>query len=321
MATTAATERWPESGESGAPSPQSVRLRQMFAARVRPLADRSSPRGYQLRALRRTADSAGLSRLPRGARAWAARYGDIRGVWLRAASARATNGALLYLHGGGFVFGSPRSHRLLAYRLSAAANLPVFLLDYRRAPEHPFPAAADDALAAYRTLLDKGFAPERITVAGDSAGGQLAAGLLADIGRAGLPQPARALLLSPWLDFDLAEIRRRDLEHRDPFVPPAYVEKCRQAYTAGADPADVRLNVLAADKTGWPPLLIQVGGTECLLGDSERLADSVTACGGSAELQVWPGQIHVFQAFADFVPEGRAAVRSAGMFLRAAAAR
>ncbi|SFB20471.1 Acetyl esterase/lipase [Amycolatopsis marina] len=303
--------------EFPAPSPESVRLRRMFASRVRPLGDRSSPRGYQLRALRRTADSAGLSRLPRGARAWPARYGTVRGVWLRAATARAGSGVLLYLHGGGFVFGSPRSHRLLAHRLSAASGLPVFLLDYRRAPEHPFPAAADDALAAYRVLLDKGFPPERISVAGDSAGGQLTAGLLADIGRAGLPLPARAVLLSPWLDFDLAEIRRRDSEQRDPFIPPAYVEKCGQAYAGGADPADARLNVLTADKSHWPPLLIQVGDTECLLGDAERLTESVRTCGGSAELQVWPGQIHVFQAFADYLPEGRAALRSAGAFLRA----
>ncbi|GAB3501610.1 alpha/beta hydrolase [Amycolatopsis cihanbeyliensis] len=300
------------------PSSQSVQLRRMFASRVRPLGDRSSPQGYQLRALRRTADSAGLKPLPRGTRAWPARYGTLRGVWMRAAGASPAAGVVLYLHGGGFVFGSPRSHRALGYRLSRRTGMPVFLLDYRRAPEHPFPAAADDALAAYRLLLAKGFPPEKVTVAGDSAGGQLTASLLADLAREGLPQPAAALLLSPWIDFDLTELHRRDTGSRDPFVPPSYIEKCRDAYARGVDVAHPRLDVLRAEKTGWPPLLIQVGDTECLLGDAQRLADSAQAAGVPTELQVWPGQIHVFQAFADFVPEGRQALRSAAEFLRTA---
>ncbi|SFQ49449.1 Acetyl esterase/lipase [Amycolatopsis arida] len=298
------------------PSPQSVRLRRWFATRVRPLAERSSPRGYQLRALRSTADSAGLTRLPRGTRAWPARYGSVRGVWLQPPGADPARGALLYLHGGGFVFGSPRSHRTLAFRLARRIGVPVFLLDYRRAPEHRFPAAADDALAAYRLLLARGFPADRISVAGDSAGGQLTAGLLDDLVRLRLPRPARALLLSPWLDFDLTELRRRDRERRDPFVPPSYVEKCRAAYLGGPDHAHPRLDVLGTDKTGWPPVLVQVGDTECLLGDAERLAAKVRAAGGTAELQVWPGQIHVFPIFAGYLPEAGTAVRLAGRFLR-----
>ncbi|WP_158893602.1 alpha/beta hydrolase [Amycolatopsis anabasis] len=300
-----------------APSVESVRLRRLFASRVRPVADWASPRGAQLRAIRRTADSAGLVRLPRGTRAWPARYGEVRGIWIRAAGASPSHGALLYLHGGGFVFGSPRSHRPLAYRLSRLTGLPVFLLDYRRAPEHAFPAAAEDALAAYRLLLDKGFPPERLVVAGDSAGGHLTAGLLADLAREALPRPAAAYLLSPWLDLGLAEAWRRDREHRDPFLAPSYAEKCRLAYAATTSINHPRLNVLGADHSAWPPVLVHVGGTEALLPDSERLAESAA----SAELRVWPGQVHVFQAFADYLPEGREALREAGEFLRRALGR
>lgn len=297
------------------PSPQSVRLRRFFAARVRPLADRASPHGYQLRALRSTIDSAGLAPLPRRTAAWPARYGSVRGVWMRAPGASSATGAVLYLHGGGFVFGSPRSHRTLAYQISRASGLPVFLLDYRRAPEHPFPAAADDALAAYRMLLDRGFPASRLTVAGDSAGGHLAAGLLADLTRDGLPRPAAAFLESPWLDLGMTETWQRDRAERDPFLSPAYAEKCRRAYAPAVPVTHSRLDVLGADKTGWPPLLVQVGGTEAIQGDSQRIADSVAGAGGSATLQVWPGQIHVFQAFADFLPEAKRALRFAGSFL------
>ncbi|AXB41999.1 alpha/beta hydrolase [Amycolatopsis albispora] len=305
------------------PSPESVRLRTAFATRVRPLADRAAPRGYQLRGIRRIADSAGLTRLPRGARAWPARYGRVRGVWMRAPGADANRGALLYLHGGGYVFGSPRSHRTFAYRLSKQTGVPVFLLDYRRAPEHPFPAAADDALDAYRLLLAQGYPPEKLLVAGDSAGGHLTACLLGDLARLHLPQPAGAYLVSPWLDLTVASAARRDNggtpasegvagggQQRDPFLSPAYAALCRDAYLRTTPWSHPRLDVLAADKSGWPPILLQVGDTEALLDEAQRFAASHTR----TELEVWPGQLHVFPIFSN-LPEGRAAARRAGEFL------
>jgi acetyl esterase/lipase len=243
---------------------------------------------------------------------------DARGLWVAARNADEAAGVILYLHGGGFVFGGTRTHRHLLAALSVASGLPGLLLDYRRAPEHPFPAAADDAVAAYRWLLDQGFTPDRIVLAGDSAGGHLTAGLLADLHRRKLPMPAAAMLLSPFLDLTGAELDRRDAARRDPFAPPARARECGLAYAGEYAFTHRRLDVLRGDKRRWPPVLIQVGDTECLLGDSERLAAVVQAAGGHCELQVWPGQVHVFPAFYPLIPEGRQAIRYAGSFLRTA---
>lgn len=303
------------------PSRQAVQLARFLSRVARPVAERSAPRGQRLRTLRRFSDSAGLRRLPSGTRAWPARYGRrdeprFRGVWIQADTASAGNGVLLYLHGGGFVFGSPRSHRGVAHALSRRARVPAFLLDYRRAPEHPFPAAADEAVAAYKMLLARGVAADRILVAGDSAGGHLTACLLADLVAEGLPLPAATALFSPFLDLTCDEAFRRDAEHRDPFVPPSYARKCAVAYAGGRALDDPRLDVLGMDKSGWPPMLIQTGGTECLLGDSEAMAKSMAAAGATCELQVWPGQVHGFSVFAGLLPEARTALRNAGTFLR-----
>jgi acetyl esterase/lipase len=298
------------------PSPQSDRLAGLLRERVRPMADRGVPHGMSLAMTRAAFAAAGQGRLPRGTQVWQARYGSVRGLWVRAPKASAANGAILHLHGGGFVFGSSRSHRALAFSLSKATGCPVFLPDYRRAPEHPFPAAADDVLITYRELVRRGFDPARITVSGDSAGGHLAAGLLADLARCGDRLPANLVLLSPWLDLTISEATDRDRRSRDPYVAPSYLKRARWAYVGRAPLTDPRLAPLESDFSGWPPVLIQVGGTECLLGDSERLAAALVAAGVPCELQVWPGQVHVFQAFASAVPEGRAALRYLGEFVR-----
>jgi epsilon-lactone hydrolase len=223
---------------------------------------------------------------------------------------------LLYLHGGGFVCGSPLTHRQLAARISASTGVPVLLLDYRLAPEHPFPAAAEDALIAYRWLLSEGYAPERIIVGGDSAGGHLAACLLADIATDRLPMPGAAIMLSPFLDLTGAELADRDTALRDPFVPPDYAVWCGRAYAGKTVLTHRRLDVLKVRKRGWPPVLIQVGDTECLRGDSERMAESLRGSGGYCDLQVWPGQVHVFHWFAPWLPEANAAIRHIGDFVR-----
>lgn len=168
-------------------------------------------RGLHLHATRAGSAALGSGRLPAGTGTWRVRYGDLPGRWYRARVASARTGAVLYLHGGGFVWGSPRSHRALASWLSHHARMPVFLPHYRRAPEHPYPAAADDALAAYLALLDRGMAPAQITVAGDSAGGHLVATLLRTLAQHGLPFPAAAALFSPFLDLTCAGMRARDL--------------------------------------------------------------------------------------------------------------
>lgn len=303
------------------PSVQSRALAQLLMTSLRPFGDRLHiTRGPQLRMVREAFDTVGLTPLPRGTRLLPVADGSVRGVWVTGRRATHDQGVLLYLHGGGFVFGSRRTHKHLAAAVSAAAGRPTLLLDYRRAPEHPFPAAADDALAGYRWLLAQGYPPEKITVIGDSAGGHITAGLLADLSRRRLPMPAAAVLFSPFLDLAGLELDDRDAARRDPFVPPKRARECARTYAGEHAFNHRRLNVLAANKRRWPPVLIQVGDTECLLGDSERMAESIRAAGGQCELQVWPGQVHVFPAFYPVIPEGRAAIRYVGEFLRTTSA-
>ncbi|OLF09452.1 hypothetical protein BLA60_20045 [Actinophytocola xinjiangensis] len=297
------------------PSVASRALAQLLMTGLRPLGERLPiTRGPALRVVREAFDTVGLTPLPRGTTV-AATDGQ-PGLMITGRDADRSAGVLLYLHGGGFAFGSRRTHRHFVAALSAATGRPALLADYRRPPEHPFPAAADDALAAYRWLLAAGHAPEEIVVMGDSAGGHLTAGLLADLTRRRLPMPAAAVLFSPFLDLACAEVDDRDAARRDPFVPPARAKECGRSYAGTHPTSHRRLDVLAAPKRRWPPVLIQVGDTECLLGDSERLAAGIRAAGGECELQVWPGQVHVFPAFYPVLPEGRAAIRYVGEYAR-----
>ncbi|MFI7677024.1 alpha/beta hydrolase [Actinophytocola sp. NPDC049390] len=303
------------------PSVQSRALAQLLMSGLRPLGDRLKITAWpHLRVVRDVFDTVGLTPLPRGTRVKPIADGDITGLWITGRGSEPANGVVLYLHGGGFVFGSQRTHRHLVAALSGATGKPAFLVDYRRAPEHPFPAAADDVLAAYRWLLRTGHTPESITVMGDSAGGHLVAGLLADLSRRRLPMPAAAVMFSPFLDLTCAELTDRDRVRRDPFVPPKRAMECGRTYAGTYRLTHSRLNVLKANKRRWPPVLIQVGDTECLLGDSERMAESIRAAGGHCELQVWPGQVHVFPAFYPLLPEGRAAISYVGEFVRDLAA-
>lgn len=299
------------------PSVQSRALAQLLMNGLRPIGDRMRiTTRPQLRMVRDMFDTVGLTPLPRGTRMTAVADGDVRGLWVNGRASDRSNGVVLYLHGGGFVFGSLRTHKHLVGALSAATGRPAFLVEYRRAPEHPFPAAADDALAAYRWLLRTGHTPESITVMGDSAGGHMVAGLLADLSRRRLPMPGAAVLFSPFLDLTCAELVDRDRVRRDPFVPPKRAMECGRTYAGEYALTHSRLNVLRASKRRWPPVLIQVGDTECLLGDSERMAESLRASGVHCELQVWPGQVHVFPAFYPLLPEGRAAIAYVGQFVR-----
>jgi monoterpene epsilon-lactone hydrolase len=293
------------------PSMASRVLARLMVSSLRVLGGVVRPGTTPLRIVREAFDAVGRTPLPLGTKI---RKAEVPGLWITAKGASA-DGVLLYLHGGGFVCGSPRTHRQLAARISASSGLPVLLLDYRLAPEHPFPAAAEDALEAYRWLL-RSYAPERIVVGGDSAGGHLTACLLADIADARLPMPSAAIMLSPFLDLTGAELADRDAVMRDPFVPPDYAMWCGKAYAGETHLSHHRLDVLKVRKRGWPPVLIQVGDTECLLGDSERMAASLRTAGGYCDLQVWPGQVHVFHWFAPLLPEANAAIQHIGDFVR-----
>ena len=239
------------------------------------------------------------------------RDGGVAGEWVRGPQAGRTDAVVLYVHGGGFVAGSAAGYRGVASRLSTATRLPVLTLDYRLAPEHPYPAAPQDIDHAFRWLTGRGYAPGRILVAGDSAGGFLAADFVLTRARTGLPAPGGVVLFSPMADLSLgvatgyegaracgllsAGLSRRAVTH---FTPDPY-------------------ELLPAPGTPLPSALIHAGDTEFFGGDAVALARRWTATGAVCELQVWPDQIHAFQVLPVLVPEARLAYRAAARFAAA----
>ncbi len=237
--------------------------------------------------------------------------------WLRPHGAPADR-AVLYLHGGGYCIGSLGTHRGLAGRLALAADRSVASLDYRLAPEHPFPAAIDDALAAYRQLLDEGYASERLAIGGDSAGGGLTLATLVAARDEGLPLPAAAFALSPWVDLTQTAGSYERFAGLDPMVTKAGLDTMAAAYLGDRDATRPLASPLFADLAGLPPVHVEVGAVEALVDDSTRLVDALRAAGGKATLTVWPGLVHVFQAFpGDLVPEADESVAAVGAWLAA----
>ena len=226
-------------------------------------------------------------------------------------------GTFLYFHGGGYAIGSPVSHRHLVAALAAASNTRAVAPDYRLAPEHPFPAAVDDALASYRGLIDAGAAPGSIVVGGDSAGGGLTAATLLAIRDAGLPLPAAGVCISPWADLTGEAESYRTHADRDPLVFGEDINRWGRAYLAGADPRTPLASPLHADLSGLPPLLIQVGSEEVLLDDSRGLAERCEAAGVEATLEVWDDMIHVWHWFGEYLDEAAKAVARIGEFVNA----
>jgi acetyl esterase/lipase len=242
--------------------------------------------------------------------------GGVDAEWVCAPNA-ASDRFVLYLHGGGYVIGSVTTHRDLLARVSRAAQARVLGLNYRLAPEDPFPAAVDDAVAGYRWLLAQGAKPSRIAVAGDSAGGGLTAATLVAIREAKLPTPAAGVMLSPWVDLEgLGESMVTRVEV-DPVVRKEGLVGMAQAYLGGKDPKTPLAAPLYADLGGLPPLLIQVGDAETLLDDSIRLDARARAAGVRSKLEVWPEMIHVWQLFSSFLPEGQEAIDGIGKFILA----
>jgi acetyl esterase/lipase len=223
---------------------------------------------------------------------------------------------ILYLHGGGYVIGSIRTHRDLASRFSRAAKARVLLIDYRLAPEHPHPAAVEDATAAYRWLLAQGVKPSRLAIGGDSAGGGLTVATLVALRDAGQPLPAAGVCLSPWVDLEGLGESMTTKADTDPMVQRDRLLGYAQHYLAGQSPRTPLAAPLYADLSGLPPLLIQVGSAETLLDDSTRLAERARKAGVAADLEIWDDMIHVWQAFAAVLPEGQQAIENIGRFLR-----
>jgi epsilon-lactone hydrolase len=241
--------------------------------------------------------------------------GGVDAEWIAAPNAAADR-AVLYLHGGGYVMGSVNTHRDLIGRLSRAAQARVLALNYRLAPEHPFPAAVDDAVAGYRFLLQSGLQPARMAIAGDSAGGGLTLATLVAVRDAGLQLPAAGVCFSPWVDLEGTGESMKTRAHVDPIASADGTRMLAQAYLAGKSPRTPLAAPLYADLKGLPPLLIQVGDHETLLDDSNRVAQRAEAAKVKVKLEIWPEMIHVWQLFASFLPEGQEAIEGAGKFIR-----
>ena len=227
------------------------------------------------------------------------------------------NRTLLYVHGGGYVMGSVATHRALVTRLSSASGARCLSLDYRLAPEHPFPAAVLDSVKAYRWLLGEGAKPGRLAIAGDSAGGGLTIATLVALRDDGVSLPACAVALSPWVDLEGtgdSTVSRADM---DPMITDlSIVRRMADAYLNGESPRTPLASPLYADLAGLAPLLIQVGDAEVLLDDSTRIAERAKAAGVETELEVWEDMIHGFQSFADMLPEAQQAIDKIGRFLK-----
>ncbi len=241
--------------------------------------------------------------------------GAVPAEWV-VASGAADDRIVLYLHGGGYVMGSINTHRELASRLSRAAAARVLLIDYRLAPEHPHPAAVEDAVSAYRWLLARGVTPSHLAIAGDSAGGGLTVATLVALRDAGVPLPAAAVCLSPWVDLEGLGESMSTRAAVDPMVQREPLQRLAALYLDGQDPRTPLAAPLHADLRGLPPLLIQVGDAETLLDDATRLAERARAAGVDVTLEPWPEMIHVWQLFANMLPEGQQAIDNIGAFLR-----
>jgi acetyl esterase/lipase len=260
-----------------------------------------------------------LVRLPRGSHVHISHLptqaGDLRVEWVSHGRPDRRR-IILYLHGGAYVLGSPRTHRRITGGLARATGARVMTPEYRLAPEHPFPAALDDVIACYRHLLDTGYDPSRIGLAGDSAGGGLAFGAVVEMERLGLPAPAAVAGFSPWADLTLTNNSLTRNALRDPMLPVSRFAEAVQRYLGDHPRDDPRVSPVFGAYAAPPPALIHASRTEVLLDDALALADQLRACGGDVRLQLWQRTPHAWHFFAGVLPEADEAIMSAAGFFR-----
>ncbi len=241
--------------------------------------------------------------------------GTVKAEWVTAPGA-ASDRAILHLHGGGYVIGSINTHRALAAGLSRAAKARVLLIGYRLAPEHPHPAAVEDATAAYRWLLAQGFSPKRTAIAGDSAGGGLTIASLVALRDAGEKLPAAGVCLSPWVDLEGIGESMTTKAELDPMVKKDSLVQLATIYLGGKDPRTPLAAPLYADLSGLPPLLILAGTWETLLDDASRIAERARKAGVDVTYEPAEGMIHVWQLFAPILDEGKQSIERIGQYIR-----
>jgi monoterpene epsilon-lactone hydrolase len=256
-------------------------------------------------------------KLPQEVMAEAVELDGVAAEWVSVPGASDEH-VMLYLHGGAYIFGGPDSHRDLAWRLSKACGVRVLVVDYRLAPENPFPAAVDDATNCSRWLLNQGIEPANFVIAGDSAGGGLAAATMVNLKNLGIAQPACGVLISPWADLSVSGESAVSNADSDVMLTAAALRRCARYYLGDRDPKAPLASPIFADLSGLPPMHVMVGSGEILLSDAERFVDQINAAGGSANLTIWDGMPHVFPLFAGLIPEGRKGVEEIGTFVRQA---
>ncbi|HEX2941662.1 MAG TPA: alpha/beta hydrolase [Rhodopila sp.] len=287
--------------------PEIAKLREMILAR---------PRASEIAQMRRDADTRGLNfGLASDVKVQPVDANGVKAEWTSTPDADAAN-AILYLHGGGYVLGSLDSHRHLAAEVGRASGARTLAVDYRLAPEHPFPAPVEDTVAAYRYLLGMGIKPGRIAIAGDSAGGGLVVGAMLAIRDAGLPLPGCGWCISPWVDMEALGQSFTDRAAADPTVQKATIQMMAQWYLGGANPRHPHAAPIHGDLAGLPPLLIQVGSAETLLDDSVALARKAGAADVVVDLQIWPEMIHIWHLYFPMLGAARRAIASGGSFVR-----
>ena len=241
--------------------------------------------------------------------------GGVPGQWITAPDVPQDR-LIIYFHGGAYAACSPTTHQDLISRLSRASGAAALGVDYRLAPEHPFPAAVEDSIAAYNWALGHGFEPSKIVLAGDSAGGGLVLSVMLASRDSGVPLPAAAVCFSPWVDLECSGESMAANDHLDDFIKYAGLSARAEAYLGGADPKHSWASAIHADLRGLPPMLIHVGSAETLLDDSTRLAALAGDAGVDVTLKIWDDMVHVWQAFASILPEGQQSIEEAGEFIR-----
>ena len=223
--------------------------------------------------------------------------------------------ALVHFHGGGYALGTLESTRALCSHIARATRARLLSVDYRLAPEHPFPAAVDDAVTAYRFTISEGYAPEAVALCGDSSGGGLALATLVALRERGDPMPAAAICMSPWTDLTLSGSSLQENRDADPMVSAATLTLMADAYLGEVDRRSPTASPLFADLAGLPPLLVQVAAGELLIDDATRFAERAQEAGVEVTLEIWEEVFHVWHAFADLLPEARAAIARIGTYV------
>jgi acetyl esterase/lipase len=283
-------------------------IREMLAA---------SPRPSTLAERRQRLDAlGGRYAIPPDVRVEPVDANGVEAEWTSTPSADPTR-VILFLHGGGYMSGSINSHRHMIAQAGREAGARTLALGYRLSPEHPFPAALEDALAGYRYLLAQGYAPQNIVMAGESAGGGLAVATLVSLRDAGVALPACTWCSSPWVDLEMSGGTMVTKAAVDPLIQKSYLTELASAYLNGTDPRTPMVSPIHADLRGLPPMLIQTGSSETLLDDAVRLAGLAGAAAVRTTLQIWPEMIHAWHLFYAQLADGRRALADVGAFIRA----